>query len=156
MHAWYLVEESVIFSLFGSASTEAKRAIADELRLMPHPEEFRRGKPVLRRRIDGNATVFDLVGPDSWSIFEALSMDYDRLSEPVTTWNMSSSFQEIESVVKTVKVVNDAAERGIKLHSDYVAILVDNPRQRASILQAVEEHWQKFPGFSKAVLAKPK
>ena len=76
--------------------------------------------------------------------------------EPVTTWNMLSSFQEMESFVKTVKVVNDAAEREIKLQSDYVAILADHPRQRASILQPVEEHRQKFPGFSKAVLAKPK
>ena len=82
-------------------------------------------------------------------------MDNDWLSESVTTWNMSSSFQEMESFVKPVKVVNDAAEREIKLHSDYVAVLTDNPCQRASILQAVEEHKQKFPGFSKAVLAKP-
>ena len=58
----------------------------------------------------------------------------------------------MESIVKTVKVVNDAAVRGIKLHSDYVSILTDNPRQRASMLQAVEEHRQKFPGFSKAVI----
>ena len=50
----------------------------------------------------------------SWYIFEALSMDYDRLSEPVTTWNMSSSFQEMESIVKIVKVENDAAEKGDK------------------------------------------
>ena len=78
---------------------------------MPHPEEFRRGKPVLRQKIDENTTVVDLVGPDSWFIFETLSMDYDWLSEPVTTWNMSSSFQEMESIVKTVKVVNDAAEK---------------------------------------------
>ena len=78
---------------------------------MPHPEKFPRGKPVLRQRIDENTTVVDLVGPDSWFIFEALSKDYDRLSEPVTTWNMSSFFQEMESIVKTVKVVNDAAEK---------------------------------------------
>ena len=112
---------------------------------MPLPEEFRRGKPVLRQRIDENTTFVDLVDPDSWFIFEALSMDYDWLSEPVTTWNLSSSFQEMESLVKTVKVANGAAERGIKLHSVYVAILADNPRQRASILQAVEDHWQKIP-----------
>ena len=61
----------------------------------------------------------------------------------------------MESFVKTVKVVNDAAERGIKLHSDYVVILADNPCQRASISQPVEEHKQKLPGFFKAVLAKP-
>ena len=81
---------------------------------MPHPVEFRRGKPVLLQRIDENTTVVDLVGPDSWFMLEALSMDYDRLSEPVTTWNMSSSFQEMESIVKTVKVENDAAEKGDK------------------------------------------
>ena len=61
----------------------------------------------------------------------------------------------MESFVEIVKVVNDAAERGIKLHSDCVAIMADNPRQRASILQPAEEHRQKFPGFSEAVLAKP-
>ena len=55
----------MIFSLFGSASNEEKRAIADELRLIPHPEEFRRGKPILRQRIDENTTVVDLIGPDS-------------------------------------------------------------------------------------------
>ena len=81
---------------------------------MPHPVEFRRGKPVLQQRIDENTTVVDLVGPDSWLMLEALSMDYDRLSEPVTTWNMSSSFQEMESIVKIVKVENDAAEKGDK------------------------------------------
>ena len=83
MHAWFLVIESVIFLLFGSASNEAKRAIANELRLMPHPEEFRRGKPVSRQRIDENTTVLDLVDPDSCFIFKALSMVYDWLSELV-------------------------------------------------------------------------
>ena len=38
-------------------------------------------------------------------------MDYDRLNEPV---NVESSFQEMESIVKIVKVVNDAAEKGDK------------------------------------------
>ena len=55
-----------------------------------------------------------LIYSDSWFIFEALSLDYDRLREPVTTWNTSSSFQEMESIVKTVKVLNDAAEKGDK------------------------------------------
>ena len=76
-HAWYLVEQSVILSLFGSASNKAKRVIADKLRLVSHPEEFRQGKSVLRQRIAKNTTVVDLVGPSSWFIFEALSMDYD-------------------------------------------------------------------------------
>ena len=56
--------------------------------------------------------------------------------------------------VNSVKVLNDAAERGVKLNTDYAAILTDDPQQRESILQAVEDHRKRFPEFSKAVLSK--
>ena len=36
------------------------------------------------------------------------------------------------------KVVNDAVERGVKLHSDYAAVLTDNAKQRKTLLQAFE------------------
>jgi len=42
--------------------------------------------------------------------------------------------------VNSVKVINDAAERGVKLNSDYTTLLTDNLVQRASLLQAVEVH----------------
>jgi len=56
--------------------------------------------------------------------------------------------------VNSVKVINDAAEREIKLISDYTALLSDDPVQRASLLQAVEDHRHKFSDFFKAALAK--
>jgi len=53
-----------------------------------------------------------------------------------------------------VKVINDAAERENKRNSDYTALLTDDPVQRDSLLQAVEDRRHKFPDFFKAVLAK--
>jgi len=53
-----------------------------------------------------------------------------------------------------VTVINDAVERGIKLNSDHTALLTDDPMQRASLLQAVEDHRHKFPDIFKAALAK--
>ena len=41
--------------------------------------------------------------------------------------------------VANIEVANDAAERGVKLHSDYAAILTKNKEQRASLLQAIEK-----------------
>ena len=41
-----------------------------------------------------------------------------------------------------MKVVNNAAERDVKLHSDYAAILIDNGKQRESLPQVVKEHQQ--------------
>ena len=43
----------------------------------------------------------------------------------------------------TVKVVNDAAERGIKLASDYVQSLTKDSEVRQKIFQAVEWHRNK-------------
>ena len=39
-----------------------------------------------------------------------------------------------------MKVVNNAAERDVKLHSDYAAILINNGKQRESLPQVVEQH----------------
>ena len=53
----------------------------------------------------------------------------------------------------TVKVVNDAAKRGIKLNTDYAAIITDDERKNSSLIQAVEEHRQDYPDFRKSTLA---
>ena len=139
-HNWNLTEENVIFSLCSqniAISKESRQQMADRLLLMPRPDKFRQGIPVLRQPVDQNTHLIDLVGPESWFIFEALGLKHDWLRKHVTEWDMSTSYQEMKSFVNSVKVVNDAAERGVKLNTDYAAILTDDPQQRERILQAV-------------------
>ena len=50
----------------------------------------------------------------------------------------------------TVKVVNDAAKRGIKLNTDYDTIITEDERRNSSLIQAVEEHRQDYPDFTKS------
>ena len=50
--------------------------------------------------------------------------------------------------------MNDAAERGVKLNTDYAKISTDDEKQRAAILQAVERHRKEYPGFLKSTLSK--
>ena len=156
-HDWNLTEENVIFSLCVqniAMSKGSRQQMADSLLLMPKPDEFRRGIPVLRQLVDQNTHLIDLVEPDSWFLFEALGLKHDWLRKHVTEWDMSTSYQEMKSFVNSVKVVNDAAERGVKLKTDYAAILTDDPQQRERILQAVEDNRKRFPEFSKAALSK--
>ena len=54
--------------------------------------------------------------------------------------------------VKTVKVVNDAAERGVKLAQDYATILTKDDDMRAMILQGVEKNRRNFPDFKKKLI----
>ena len=48
-------------------------------------------------------------------------LDVDFLEESVDTWeDPESSYQEAKAAVKTVPVVNDGAERGVKISSDFL------------------------------------
>ena len=128
--------------------------MADCLLVMPRPDEFRREIPVLRQPVDQNTHLINLVGPESWFIFEALGLKHDWLQKHVTEWDMSTSYQDMKSFVNSVKVVNDAEGRGVELNTDYAAIPTDDPQQCERILQAVEDHRKRFPEFSKAALSK--
>ena len=60
---------------------------------------------------------------------------------------------EGKDFVSNLKIVNDAAERGVKLNQDYAAILTENEEQRRSLLQIVEKHRKEFPNFRKSTLS---
>ena len=56
----------------------------------------------------------------------------------MSKWSEHQTFNDIHCFVHAVKVVNDAAERGIKLNTDDAFILTDDKRQKSSLIQVVE------------------
>ena len=56
--------------------------------------------------------------------------------------------------MRTVKVVNNAVERGVKLNIDCAAIINDDVQQKHDLLQATEAHREQFPDFANATLKK--
>jgi len=54
-----------LFSCSAAVSNKIKQKIADQLRSMPHPDEFCRGIPIFRQNINENTATVYLVGPDS-------------------------------------------------------------------------------------------
>jgi len=119
---------------------------------MPYPDEFRQGIPVFRQKINENTTTVHLVGPDSWFKFKALSPEYIGFTN---LW-LNGVYQNPtkKSIFCKLSESHWYAVTGIKLNSDYAALLTDDPEQWASLLQAVEDHRHKFPDFFKAALAK--
>jgi len=83
-HSWYLTEENVVFvfSCSAAVSNETKQKIADQLRSMPHPDEFRRSIPIFRQKINENANTGYLIGPDFWLKFKALYLEHNWLYQP--------------------------------------------------------------------------
>ena len=85
-------------------------------------------------------------------MFSVLDVATDWLSKPAVDWSSDSAFLVAERFVRTVKVVNDAAERGVKLISDFATIVTTDPEQRAWLLQGVEHHRKLFSTFDKKTL----
>ena len=56
--------------------------------------------------------------------------------------------------VKTLKVTNDTAERGVKLVSDFSKLLTKNSDDRHNLLQVVERDRKVRPNVTKKTLAK--
>jgi len=154
-HPWYLVEETVVYALFSETerfSEDEKAAMAKKILTTTWPNDFRTGPPVLAENIERNTSLTDLVGPQSWHIFAALGNDFHWLEKPPNEWQRNEAFQQTKAFVRTVKVINDAAERGVKLNTDYAQIITDSEEQKKSLIQAVESHRRNYPDFRKSTL----
>ena len=86
------------------------------------------------------------------SVLEGSCLSSDWLAKPVSQWSGDPAFVVAEQFVRTVKVVNDSAERGVKLISDFATIITTDPDQRAWLLQGVEQHRKLYSSFDKKTL----
>ena len=98
-------------------------------------------------------SLADFIGPESHTLFKTLKTSAEWLSKPVEQWSSDPDFQIAENFVRSVKVVNDPAERGVKLISDFATKITTDHTQRQALLQGVEKHRQKYPDFNKTTLS---
>ena len=89
------------------------------------PQVSKTGKPVFVH-IDRSTMLLYLIGPESWFLVTALNISHDWLSLPCREWETIGDFCCARDFVRTVKDVNDAAERGVKLNIDCAAIIADD------------------------------
>lgn len=152
-HMWYLTEEAVPLALFSSRvpDTEKKR-IALQILKMKAGDALTRGVPIFPQ-LKPSTKLTHLIGKNSQLIFDLLGISYDWLSLPPASWPFQEAYQKAFLFVHNAKVVNDLAERAVKLITDFVAI-TRNEEQRQCVLQVVEAHRRKVPDFRKETLKK--
>ena len=73
-------------------------------------------------------------------MFDVLGFDKTWLDQPVTNWRDYEGYIEAEKFVNSLLVVNDAAERVIKLISEYINKLTKDPDERQDLIQVVQYH----------------
>ena len=180
-HTWYLQEETVPFSLFSKKlSEDEKSQLAAKLltfesqkpviwgaEITSGKTTYDLGKPVLELNLTTETRLVDLLGSNSFLLWDILGLDWEWLKEDPSCWEMSTSYQNMKEYVLTVKVTNDCAERGVKvcmklicliyrlnlqLITDYASILTEDEEMRSLLLQGVERCRKMFPNFTKLTL----
>ena len=126
-HLWYLTEDLLPLRLFSNSfSEDTKAKIAKKIVSSgPEAKSMRtgasHGKPVFPTMLERvNEDLIQFVGPSSVKFFNIMSLDPEFLSLPVEIWELDSSFNEAKLKFSNLMVVNDAAERGVKLCHDYI------------------------------------
>ena len=119
-HTWYLCEETVALCLFSrNCDSFEKQRVAQKLLELDIPE-FRLGKPSLPSIIREDTKLNDLVTGKSWFLFSCLGIKASWLAKSPELWGSDPDYCEAETAVLRLRVVNDAAERSIKLLQDYL------------------------------------
>ena len=88
----------------------------------------------------------DLTGPDSWFTFKLFKLDPGFLDLDVSDWPDSPEYQSSRENVMVLNVINDPAERGVKMGSDFLAAARSEPHFQ-SVLQVTEKSRKSKPNL---------
>ncbi|XP_025411715.1 uncharacterized protein LOC112684409 [Sipha flava] len=77
---------------------------------------------------------FALLNNKSWKLFQRFKISFNFLREDPSTWKALDEYIQAKEILSALKVVNDTAERGIKLMEEYNEKFTKNEDQKQFIL----------------------
>lgn len=133
LHLWYVSELLVPLSLFDS------RISADEKKLYIQNMQSIEGLPNPPRRLQIEAeecsSFRDFFTTNSMKFFRILDISTEFLSEDPNTWESNDVYIQARNTVKSLSVVNDHAERAMKLMGTYNRKLTKDEGSFQDLLQ---------------------
>nr|CCQ71357.1 hypothetical protein CcPL6.029 [Cotesia congregata] len=158
-HLWYLNGETAALSFFDeNISFSIKRKMVKALENNENQDfdsSKRYGIHTISEIVNLQKKDIDFfINSDSLQFFERFNIDKNFLKLDVETWADNNDYLEGLRIVKNLQVVNDVAERAIKLTQEYINILTTREDQKQYLIQVVSEYKKKYPNATKAYLTK--
>ncbi|XP_050530606.1 uncharacterized protein LOC126899603 [Daktulosphaira vitifoliae] len=154
-HLWYLVSETAAMAFFDDDLCE------DTKIKMVNSLNNREEDPCTNKRIVvgvneiydfKNKNIDDFISTESKKLFERYDIETDFLNINPLSWKDNSQYIRGKIIVNNLKVINDLAERGVKLIEEYNNILTKDEAQKQYLLQIVTEYRRCFPNCNKSTL----
>ncbi|ESN91269.1 hypothetical protein HELRODRAFT_182127 [Helobdella robusta] len=155
-HLWYLGTEMIWLSLFSNKVANAEKQLIVEAMTAVDSDWSVRGVkyPATELEQVKSKPLHDLVSGTSRAALLSLGMDVAILRETEPdSWNDLPLFQKVANVVKSLKVVNDTAERTVALMTNFNQSITKNETELQKLIQVVEDNRTRIPDSSKRTLA---
>jgi hypothetical protein len=151
-HLWYLSEILVGLAFFDSEVTDTEKG--QMVNAMSKPGENHPAPRVeaLDESTVPQLTLSDFVSTNTRKFFAAMQIETDFLLQDPGTWNSTEHYCISRQKVQQLKIVNDAAERGVSLIQNFNSVITNQKEQKQYLLQVVERHRQQFPLSKKSVI----
>lgn len=150
-HLWYINEITVGLAFFDDdVSVETKVLMVNALMHDGRDETCKRisitDAEIVSKQLP------DFVSTRTKKLFTALGIPEDFIHHHPSEWNTIDSYKQGRNTVLKLKVVNDAAERGISLIQSFNSVLTNQEEQKQYLLQVVEKHRLDYPDTKKSTL----
>lgn len=158
-HLWYLTPEMIPMALFSDlVSNSEKKEMAKRLLVLKPQTPITcplgrygtsYGKPNFPSDITETTSLSELITQDSWFFFQIFEINSEFLHENAAVWSDMGSYQQSLENIDALNVVNDSAERAVKLTTDFLPFArSENTFQH--ILQVVESNRSKTTNIRKS------
>lgn len=144
-HLWYLGEETACFSLFDDRiDNHVKKQMAKKLLEYDEFEDDEFNTEIQKKYVlkIGDVSQFlkqdlplELLTPKSKNIFQRFQLSMEFLYQNPENWPNIESYTKAKNILHHLSVINDAAERGVKLMEDFNKKFTKNENQKQYVLK---------------------
>lgn len=110
-------------------------------------------RPTLDASLIKEKELHHFVTVNTISFFTILGLDHDFLDLDPDQWPDNDNYVSARNIVRSMKVTNDVAERGVALMEQYNTVITNNEQQKQYVLQVVNSYRKRYPDRRKATLS---
>lgn len=150
-HLWYLSEELVALAFFDTGvAYETKNKMRHAVLKSADPKPSKR--PSINAEMVGERQLEDFVTTNTKHFFEILELPYTFLEKDAEKWDEEESYVNASDIVQGLRVVNDIAERGVRLMDEYNRLITNDEEQKQYLLQVVKKFRSALPNKNKKTI----
>lgn len=159
LHLWYLAPETAAMAFFDrSVPLEIKSNMVKALNSnfgneIEIPKHYMLSKNESMETL-ATCELDHFIDSRSVEFFKRFGIDEEFLKQDISSWPEDPSYIAAEKIVKGLSVINDVAERYVKLAQDYIDGPVKAEDDAQYLLQIVAEYRQRIPDSNKRTLVK--